>query len=250
MNRNSIDELENTLVRQFGDRHPNVARREFFEQMGTRWLRLALRFTESKTKIDPDRVAEAIKKHAMLLWPLGRVVVQKTSTEKFRIVSKLSTDLFFDESSFVSHLRLILREEDVRDILHSLEELLSDKRGSDWCDSHLEILDDEKSEKEIMGIMKGPIGKALDYGTRTFTECNFFVASYVLSTKISQHSVFGCFKNHPLILGVEYEGPFDIENPDNRLDSDFEWIRAISQIPELLKYCFMPPASEEIEICL
>lgn len=250
MIRNSINDLERELVRQYEDRHPNVARREFYDQLGTRWLRLALNFTKSKTKIDPDRVAEGIKKHSMLIWPLGRVVIQRTQNMKFRIVSKLSTDLLFDESSFVNHLRYILREEDVVEILQSLEELMGDNRGSNWCDSHLEGKDDKNRERKIVSFMKGPIGKTLDYSTRTYESENFFSASFVISTKISQHSVVGCFKNHPVILGIEYERPFDVENPDNQSGNDLEWVRAVSSIPEVLHYCFMPPASEEIEIFL
>ena len=246
----SLETFQKRLRENSADEHKNVMRRRFYEEIGRRWLVLALQFNKSKIRICPSQVAYGIRRDT-LLWPLGKIVVQKRAGDRFRIVSNLSTDILFDESSLTEYLSILLSEDDQTDLLHLLEELEGTKRsGKDWCDRHIDLIDDSGRERKISKYFREATGMWLGDNFEKFPNCDFLSTNFVITTKISRHSVKGCFESFPSIIGAIRDIPFDIENPYDWAGDELEWTNSIRDIPDFLGHVFLPPASEEIELIL
>ena len=247
----SLDSFKQELFQSCSDRHSNVINRKFYEELGRRWTAISMNFADSKMKIDPDKVAYGIKHQGILMWPLGRVVLQRSETQKFRVVSNLSTERLFDELYLEDFISEFLTVSEKNEFLHSLEtETGNLEEHMDWWERNVQIRDDQDWVCLLLEPFKPLLGYWFAIRTEMFPENDFFAVSLSIATKITHHSDRFCLENHPFLKGLDGLEAFDIENPDDLDIDDNLWLESVQAIPHLLSFWFRPPAGEEIELFL
>lgn len=252
----SADDLRRDLWTEFEGQHPNNFRRKYAEEMSKRWFKIAVNFSTLKMKINPSKVSFGISAESRLFWPLGRLVLQRTRKEKFRIVSKLSSDIFFDESKLYNHLKIFLFETEISRFLLAWGIKIEGNpvwKSPKWVTDHLEETDDDGVQRKMFVPLGKCVGEWLKIRVEDFPENDFYALTLVVATDISRHSLGTCLNNYPELMGFDDEEPFDIENPDGFPPeaNDLAWLEFITDLAHTaLKLTFWPPASIDLEFPL
>ena len=252
----SADELKRDLLIECVDKHPNYFRRRFSEEMSKRWFNLAANFSTVKMKIDPNKVVYGICEESRLFWPLGRLVIQRTEKGKFRIVSKLSSEILFDESKLYNYLKIFLFESEIPRFLLAWGIKMTEKpkwSAPKWVTEFLEESDDNGVTRKLFDSLGKCVGDWIRVRVEDFPENGFYALTLVVATDICRHSLGTCLDNYPTLLAFDDEEPFDIENPEGFPPEadDLAWLEYITEIAHVsLKLTFWPPASMDLEIPL
>ena len=247
----SADDLKELLWEKFRGQHPNNFRRDFARELSKRWFITACCFSRSKVKIDPSKVRFGIIRDSFLFWPLGRIVIQRVENQKFRIVSRLSSERLFDEEEMRKFLKIFLFETEIQEFLISWG-LMFERPFPNWVRDFILRSGDDGKQRDMIPSLANCVGDWLKHRVERYPDKEYYALTLVVATEIGRHSKGSCLKNYPELFGFDDQIPFDIENPDSFPPDtdDTRWLERLEDLVTVLRLTFWPPASEEIEIPL